>query len=81
MNSGGIQELIISAQGVVGSLIPITIALALLVFFWGVARFILNAADSAEHENGRRLMIWGIIALFVIVTLWGLVGLLQDNLL
>jgi TM2 domain-containing membrane protein YozV len=53
-------------------LIPITAALALLFFFWGLAQFIRNSGGEDAHEEGRRKMIWGVIALFVIVSVWGL---------
>ena len=54
--------------------------LALALFFWGLVKFIKNAADTKAHEEGKSLMIWGIIAFFVLVSLWGLVGLFLGDL-
>ena len=51
-------------------------ALALLFFFWGLALFILKAGNDEERTKGRTRMVWGIVALFVIVAVWGLVQLL-----
>ena len=69
--------------GTIGDLItsatPIIIALALLYFFWGLATFILAAGEEEKRASGRQMMIWGIIALFVIVSIWGLVGILQGT--
>jgi len=64
----------------IGTATPIVVALALLYFFWGLATFILSAGDEDNRKKGREVMIWGIIALFIIVSVWGLIGLVQQTL-
>jgi hypothetical protein len=67
---------------IVGNIIPILIGLALLVFFWGLAKFILKlGGDAKAAEEGKKLMIWGLVALFVMISVWGLVAWLQHELL
>jgi len=67
----------------VGNLInqatPIVIALALLYFFWGLANYILHADDPEKKEEGRNIMIWGVIALFIMVSVWGIIRLVQNS--
>jgi len=53
--------------------IPIVAGIALLVFFWGLAKFILKAGDEGAREEGKQVMKWGIISLFVLVSIWGIV--------
>ncbi len=60
------------------TIIPIVFSLALLMFFWGVVKYIKN--EGQGKEDGRRIMIWGIIALFVMSSVWGLVYFVRDNL-
>jgi uncharacterized membrane protein YidH (DUF202 family) len=50
--------------------------LALLVLFWGLVKFINNAADTKEHEYGKHLIIWGLISFLVLVSLWAIVRLI-----
>ena len=64
---------------IINAITPIVVALALLYFFWGLAKYILGSADEAKKAEGRNIMIWGIIALFVMVSVWGIVGLLGDT--
>ena len=66
---------------IISTLTPIVVALALLFFFWGLAKYILAAGDEAKQAEGRSIMIWGVIALFVIVSVWGLVQVLQQTFL
>lgn len=53
---------------------------AVAFFVWGLVKFIYNAADTKEHEEGKRYIVWGIVAFFVLVSLWGLVRFLSDSL-
>lgn len=69
-----ILQLVNSFRGIINVLIPLVGAIALLYFFWGLAKFILAAGDEEERAKGKQIMIWGIVALFVIVSVWGLVG-------
>lgn len=74
-------ELINSVGRLVNSLVVIVIALAVLAFFWGLAKFIFNVSgDEKSVEEGKRIMIWGIITLFVMVSVWGIIRFAQGEL-
>ncbi len=72
--------IITTLMGLVRNLTILAAGVALVVFFFGLVKFIMKAGDSKEVENGRRLMIWGTVALFVMVSIWGLVRLMQNEL-
>ncbi len=57
-------------------LLPIVVGLAFLAFFIGVGRFIFSAGDSGHHESGKMLMVWGLVALFVMFSIWGILQIL-----
>ena len=63
----------------IGTATPIIVALALIFFFYGLAKYILNSGDEEKRTEGKGIMIWGIIALFVMVSVWGLVNLLANT--
>tara|TARA_B100000508_G_scaffold60333_1_gene47261 strand:- start:305949 stop:306344 length:396 start_codon:yes stop_codon:yes gene_type:complete len=59
------------------TLVPLVFALALVVFIWGLfMTFILGGSNPDKQKEGRDLMLWGIIAFFVMVSVWGLVNIL-----
>jgi hypothetical protein len=58
-------------------LIQVLIAVALLLFLWGLVVFISKSGDAAAQESGKRKMFWGIITLFVMVAVWGIVTIVQ----
>ncbi len=71
---GNIETFIKSISRLINLLLPIVVAIALLYFFWGLAQFILNSGDDKAQAVGKNRMIWGIVTLFVMVSVWGLVG-------
>lgn len=68
------------AVGVVGKIIPVLVGFALLVFLFGLTRFILSAGDREARTEGKHLITYGIIGLFVIVSVWGIVRFLGNTL-
>jgi hypothetical protein len=60
--------------------IPVMFGLALLVFFKGLIAFIAKSGDAKTHEEGRSLMIWGVIALFVMVSVFGILRFFYSDL-
>ncbi|MEK7586488.1 MAG: hypothetical protein AAB453_01310 [Patescibacteria group bacterium] len=61
-------------QYIVDALVPIVMVLAVLLFFWGLAKYILAAGNEESKASGKTIMIGGIVALFVMTSVWGLVG-------
>ncbi len=75
---GGLVESIISFIN--DTLVPLVFALALIVFIWGLFQsFILGGTDPEKRKAGQDLMLWGIIAFFVMVSVWGLVNILTGT--
>lgn len=62
-------------SSLISTAVPIVISLAVLYFLWGLATYLLRQ----EKEAGKEMMVWGIIALFIMVSIWGLVNLLKDT--
>lgn len=76
-NLGTIRALTQSVGDIVNLLIPIAFALAVLFFFWGLATYILGAEDNKEVAKKR--MIWGVVAIFVMASIWGLVNFIAGT--
>jgi len=76
---GTLTEIILTLTQLVYATVPVLVALALLFFFWGMAQWILNMADTEKHKEGKQRMIWGLVALFVIGSVGGLILILQNT--
>ncbi|OGG77461.1 hypothetical protein A3B35_02495 [Candidatus Kaiserbacteria bacterium RIFCSPLOWO2_01_FULL_54_24] len=62
-------------NGVIG----LFITLAIVVFFWGLIKYLWSMGTEDAHE-GLKIMFWGVIAIFVMVSIWGIIRLLQSTL-
>jgi hypothetical protein len=75
-----IQTLIKASGAVVNNLLLAMAGLAVLVFFWGLVVFIFKSGDAKSHEEGRNRMVWGTIALVVMVSVWGIIQFVSQDL-
>ncbi|QQR82513.1 hypothetical protein IPJ70_00080 [Candidatus Campbellbacteria bacterium] len=71
---GGISNMLSAIGRLISTATPIVIGLALLVFFWGLVKFIISSDDEDARKNAKGLMIGGIIALFVMVAIVGIIN-------
>lgn len=65
------------ALSIINTIIPILGGIALVIFFWGAIRYIYSAGDEG-HNSGRELLFWGVVALFVLFCIYGILRLLDN---
>ena len=58
---------------------PLLVAMAIAYFLWGVLKFVGSGDSEDKRKEGRNVMINGIIAIFVMVSIWGLVAFLVET--
>lgn len=61
------------------SLVGLIMVLALLGFIAGVIRFMYTAGDDKSRSDGKTLMVWGTVALFLMISIWGVVTIVRDT--
>ncbi len=74
-----LQDLANLIIGILNLLIPIVTGLGLLYFLWGVANFISSAGEEKKREEGKKTMWYGLIALVVMVSVWGIIALVRNT--
>lgn len=75
-----LETLVQSIGRIIDLLLPVVVGLGLLAFFWGLVKYIFAQGDESAKADGKKIMLWGLVALFVMVTVWGLVKLIATNL-
>lgn len=75
----GIPAIITTLTGIINTLVPFLIAVAVVIFLVGVVKYVTAGADETKRAEGRNVMIYGIIGLFVMISIWGLVTILNDT--
>lgn len=76
VSTRGIEGLLNSIHKIISLVIPVLIALGVVGFMWGIVLYLFGK----NKDDGKQMMLWGIIALFVMTSVWGLVGILRGTL-
>lgn len=76
----GLGSLVTQIGKLIGQLIPLMFALAIVYFFWGVIKYIKSAGDPKEADAGKSIMIYGVIGIAVMASIYGLIAWLQGTL-
>ncbi|MFA6430302.1 MAG: hypothetical protein WC229_02540 [Candidatus Paceibacterota bacterium] len=63
--------------GMLRPIIALIVSAAIVVFLLGVFKFIRS--EGKEKEAGKQFMTWGIVGIFVMVSVWGLVNILRGT--
>ena len=76
---GDILSILDMFKGVIWTLSNAVVLLAFVMFFYGLAKFILASGDPKQATIGKNFMIWGTIAIFVMMSITGIVGFFQRS--
>lgn len=55
----------------------IIIGMSIVSFLWGVFKLFIVDADGKDKSAAKNFAFWGIVGIFVMVSLWGLVNVLS----
>lgn len=73
------QVVVFFVGEILNKLVIVIIGLGTVYFLWGVAKYILHSDDAKSREEGRGMMVYGVIAIFVMISIWGFVNLLDNT--
>jgi len=74
----GLKYILCKVSLLLNTIVPILITLGVIYFIYGVISYAI-AKDNEAKTGGRAAMINGLIALLVIVSVWGLVNILKST--
>jgi hypothetical protein len=57
----------------------IMLALSVFMLIWGIFKFIIYAGDENGRKEGRTIIFWGVIGIFIMLSIWGIVNLLGNT--
>jgi predicted nucleic acid-binding protein len=52
------------------------VGLAVAFFLWGVTKFVIAADDEKARSEAKGMMVYGIIGILVVVSIWGIISVL-----
>ena len=66
---------------IINPIIVFMMALAILMFVWGVVEFLMNQGGGEEKAiaNGKQHILWGLIGLLIMVSVFGIMRLIVNT--
>ena len=70
-----------SINKIIVNLSYLSFAFAIVFFFWGIFQYVLSFSTDASNKRkeGLNKILYGIIAIFVMVSFWGLLAFLMNS--
>ena len=53
--------------------------IALLVFFWGLFKFIGNMDSPEEREKGRKNILYGLLGMLIMISVYGIIYVILNT--
>lgn len=66
-------------SNIIQPIIGFLFALALVMFIWGIVQFIANAENEEKLNEGKEHMLWGIMGMFIMVSVFGIMNLICNT--
>jgi hypothetical protein len=76
--AAGLLDTLQTFNRILNGLVGLAVLLAILGLFYGLILYFFKKGDEAKHE-GIQMMIYGVIAIFVMVSIWGIIRILQGT--
>ena len=73
----GLQRIIDFAADILNFALAILIGVAIATFFWGLVKYLFTAQGGPEQSKASTIMVWGLVALFFMLSVFGIVRFLQ----
>jgi len=66
-------------SNVLKPIVPFVVSLTVVYFLYGTAMYIMYAGEATKRDEGRKMMLRGIIALAVMTSFWGAAKILVNT--
>ncbi|MCK6462293.1 MAG: hypothetical protein L6Q29_00500 [Candidatus Pacebacteria bacterium] len=74
-----LDDLIDLTGDILNKIVPLIIAIAVIILLIAIIGYIRAGEDEEKRKNYHNLIIYAIIGLFVMVSVWGLVNILEGT--
>lgn len=74
-----IRGLAVRLVDILNILMPFFIWLAVFIVVVGIVRYIAAGGNEEKRREGGAFILWGIVSVFILLSIWGLVNLLLNT--
>lgn len=75
-----LRGLLIKANDIINILTFFIVGLAVFIIIFGIIKYVAGAADEEKRKEARNYIVWGVIGVFLMLSVWGLIRILLNTL-
>ncbi len=65
---------------IVTPIIEALFLVAVFMFILGVSKIIMNGTDASVREEGQKTIMWSVVGMFIMVSVYGIIRLIANTL-
>lgn len=66
-------------KAIIDPIILFAFMVAMIVFFWGIVKFINGTDNPTAQKDGKSNMIWGIVGMTIMVSAYGILQIIAGT--
>ena len=66
-------------NAIINLIIPFLVGIAVFIIIWGVFNYIAGAGDEEKRAQAKSFIVWGVVGVFIMLSIWGLVSILVNS--
>ncbi len=74
-----LHGLITLFYAIINTVVPFLIGLGVFVIIYGVFAYLSHAGEEEKRTEARQFVLWGVIGVFIMVSIWGLINILVNT--
>lgn len=74
-----ITALLSKIASIIDAVVPFIVGLAVFVIIWNIFTYITHAADEEKRGEAKKFILWGVIGVFMMLSVWGFVNILVNT--
>ncbi len=79
LGSGSIDAILKLQQYVLIPVERVIFAAGMFLFVYGLVEFLWNIDEGSAQEEGKQHMLWGILGVFIMASVVGIIGFMQNT--
>ena len=66
------------SENILQPMVNLLLAVAVVYFLYGVMKFIMDQSSEDAQQDGKQHMMWGVIGLFIMVSVYGILNFINS---
>lgn len=67
-------------DAIINPIILLIFSAGVFFFMWGLVRFLMNLDNPEGRKTGQNHMLWGIVGVFIMATVFGIISIITNTL-